>query len=156
MLGEYLEENCPDVRVQVIIKDVSEWKPFLDSVCRSYGFYTPCCPIVYTIEGTLIGDGQAFSQYIHERYQKVIHPNQDAQKKRTIENVENIMEKMREKDKGLTLGETIEKQLDKVKTKKGAVTLVDSMFYDKVSQGGLTWYLRQSNFHDYKGRLMDI
>ena len=32
MLGEFLEENCPDVSVKVVIKHNSEWNDFIDAV----------------------------------------------------------------------------------------------------------------------------
>lgn len=32
MLGEYLEENCPDVTVKVVIKSNEDWGEYIDSV----------------------------------------------------------------------------------------------------------------------------
>lgn len=50
---------------------------------------------------------------------------------------------MRVKDKKVKLDETIDKFFEKDKNKKeSSITLVNNLFYDKVSQGGLTWYLR--------------
>jgi len=72
MLGEFLEENCPDVSVKFVIKHEKEWHDFIDSTCRSFGFYEKTCPIVYTIEGTLIGDGANFVEHVRERYGKVL------------------------------------------------------------------------------------
>ena len=34
MLGEYLEENCPDVSVQVVVKSNEDWGEYIDSVSR--------------------------------------------------------------------------------------------------------------------------
>jgi len=68
MLGEFLEENCPDVSVQVVIKSNEDWADYIDSVCRSYGFYQRSCPFVYTIEGELIGDGAEFIEHVRNRY----------------------------------------------------------------------------------------
>lgn len=82
-MGEFLEKNCPDVSVKTIIKHQSEWNEFLDSVCRSYGFYERTCPLVYTIEGTLIGDGANFVEHVRERYGKVLGMTKENQKKRT-------------------------------------------------------------------------
>jgi hypothetical protein len=31
-LGEFLEKNCPDVSVKLVIKHKKEWSEFLDSV----------------------------------------------------------------------------------------------------------------------------
>ena len=32
MLGEFLEQNCPDVTVQVVIKSNEDWGEYIDSV----------------------------------------------------------------------------------------------------------------------------
>ena len=32
MLGEFLEENCPDVTVQVVIKSNEDWGEYIDAV----------------------------------------------------------------------------------------------------------------------------
>jgi hypothetical protein len=66
IVGEYMTKNTPDVKVKYVIKDSSEWKEFADSVCRSYGFEKKSCPLVYTLEGTLIGDGSDFITHCHE------------------------------------------------------------------------------------------
>ena len=50
-----------------MIKDKCEWATFIDSVCRTYGFEEKKCPIVYTIEGVLIGDGNAFIEHIKDK-----------------------------------------------------------------------------------------
>jgi hypothetical protein len=34
MLGEFLEENCPDVSVKFVIKHEKEWHDFIDSVSK--------------------------------------------------------------------------------------------------------------------------
>jgi len=70
ILGEYLNKNAPDVSVQFVIKDSSEWKEFLNSVCRSYGLEKKSCPIIYTLEGSLIGSGADFVEHVRERYDK--------------------------------------------------------------------------------------
>jgi hypothetical protein len=72
IVGEYLELNTSDVHVKFVIKDTSEWKEFVESVCRTYGFPKKTCPLVYTLEGTLIGDGSDFLAHIHELYDKTV------------------------------------------------------------------------------------
>lgn len=32
MLGEFLEQNCPDVSVQVVVKSQEDWPDYIDSV----------------------------------------------------------------------------------------------------------------------------
>ena len=39
MLGEYLEENCPDVSVQVVIKSNEDWGEYIDSVSEAINPY---------------------------------------------------------------------------------------------------------------------
>lgn len=51
IVGEHIQENSPDVTIQMVIKDQTEWPEFIDSVCTCYGFETKHCPIIYTIEG---------------------------------------------------------------------------------------------------------
>jgi len=68
LLGDYLAQNTPDVDVKYIVKDSTEWPQFVDSVCRSYGFDKTTCPIVYTLEGKLIGDGRAFIEHVREKF----------------------------------------------------------------------------------------
>lgn len=90
MLGEMLEKNCPDVSIKTVIKHQSEWPEFLDSVCRSYGFADKTCPLIFTLEGTLIGDGSGFVEHIREKYGKVLSMSKETQQKRTRENMANI------------------------------------------------------------------
>jgi hypothetical protein len=124
-------------------------------VCRSYGFYQRTCPLVYTIEGTLIGDGAAFVEHVRERYQKILAMTKDTQKKRTAENMHEIQEMMRKKKEPLTLGETIEKQIEKVKGKE-AITHVGDTFFQKESEGGLIYFVRRSDMFAYAGRCLDV
>ena len=36
MLGEFMEQNCPDVSVKVVIKHNSDWNEFIDAVSIFY------------------------------------------------------------------------------------------------------------------------
>ena len=114
ILGEFLNKNAPDVSVQFVIKDSSEWKDFLNSVCRSYGFEKKSCPIIYTLEGALIGSGSDFAEHVRERFDKQITISKDQQKGWTKLNVLENDERMRKKNVGDTLGEQIMKNLSEV------------------------------------------
>ena len=70
MLAEYLKANCPGFNYEVIMKIKNEWPPFVAALTRSYGFNKICCPIVFTVEGTLIGDTQDFHMYAKTQYNK--------------------------------------------------------------------------------------
>ena len=72
MIGEYLQANAPDLHVSYIIKDSAEWPEFVDSLARTYGFDKITCPLIYTIEGTLIGDGGQFVEHIRAYFGKTL------------------------------------------------------------------------------------
>jgi hypothetical protein len=143
-LGEFLETNCLNVTVKTVIKDRSEWKGFLDSCCKSYGFTKRSCPIIYTIEGTLIGDCGSFITHVKDRYLKELPILKDELKRRTADNVTMIGELMRKKHKGATLAEEILEHLEKVK-KKGYVKLIDESFYQEEHQNGFSLYVRRTD-----------
>lgn len=155
MLGEFLEENCPDVSVKFVIKHEKEWHDFIDATCRSFGFYEKTCPIVYTIEGTLIGDGANFVEHVRDRYGKVLGMTKENQKRRTNKNVEMIQDEMRKKKDGLTLSEKIEKAIEKVK-KKENVSHMNDTFYEEVVDRGVVFYLRKTNLQREDGRLKNV
>lgn len=46
----------PDISFKIVLKDISEWEQYIDEVCRIYGFKSKSNPIVYTMDGKLIGD----------------------------------------------------------------------------------------------------
>ena len=110
-------ENTPDVCVKFVIKDTAEWDVFVDDVCRSYGFVKKTCPLVYTLEGTLIGDGREFVAYVRERYGRAVAVEKDTLKARIALNEEQNHERIKKKRDGETLGEKIENHLEKLKKK---------------------------------------
>jgi hypothetical protein len=124
-----IQSNTPDVCVKYVIKDNSEWSEFVDSVCRSYGFEKKSCPIVYTLEGILIGDGRGFVDHVRDRYGKSLTITKESQKNRTKINVDENDERMRKKKEGDTLGEKIENYLEKLK-KKEVSQLIEDAFYE--------------------------
>jgi hypothetical protein len=60
--------------------------------------------LVYTIEGTLIGDGRAFVDHVRERYNKTLTITKENQKNRAKINIDENEEKMRKKKEGDNLG----------------------------------------------------
>jgi|LauGreDrversion4_2_1035121.scaffolds.fasta_scaffold155220_1 hypothetical protein len=52
----------------------------------------------------------------------------EQQKKRTNENMTLIQDEMRKKQDGLTLGEKVEKYLEKIKNKQGVSLIQDTFF----------------------------
>jgi len=143
------------VSVKIIIKHQSEWNDFLDATCRSYGFYEKTCPLVYTIEGRLVGDGASFVEEVREKFGKVLGMTKETQKKRTHENMTLINEEMRKKQEGNTLGEKIAKSLDKIKSKK-VLSHIDDAFFQKEIENDVRFYTRRTNLFRQGGRTLDV
>ena len=101
---------------------------FLNSVCRSYGFEKKSCPIIYTLEGTLIGSGADFVEHVRERYDKQVPVSKEQQKGRTKLNIAENEQRMRKKEKGDTLGEQILKNMKEAIDNKTA-NIIDDAFY---------------------------
>ena len=51
--------------------------------------------MVYTIEGTLIGDSQKFVEHVKDKYARAIALTKDFSKRRTQQNIKMINEYMR-------------------------------------------------------------
>jgi len=62
---------------------------------------------------------------------------------------------MRKKKEGLTLGEKIDKYLEKIKS-KDALSLIQDSFLTKEDDGGILWYVRRGDFLSKPGRLRDV
>ena len=107
-------QNTPDVCVKTVIKDSAEWDVFVDSVCRSYGFVQKSCPLVYTLEGTLIGDGKEFVRHVRERYGRTVVVEKEQLRARQELNEEENNKRIKKKREGETLGEKIQNHLDKM------------------------------------------
>lgn len=157
-----MSKNTPDVDVKYVIKDNTEWKEFVDSVCRSYGFEKKTCPLVYTLEGTLIGDGSDFITHCHELFDKTVTVTKEMQKNRQKLNVQLNDERMRKKKEGDTLGEKIEKQMGKI-AKKRVAQLIDDAFYQHEIERGVKFQVRRTNFYRMEpsaklsyGRIYDV
>ena len=74
---------------------------------RDYGFTQVSSPMIFTIEGELIGAGDEFVEHVRERYNKVLGMTKEQQKGRLEENKRNILEEYRKKNEGLTLQEKV-------------------------------------------------
>jgi hypothetical protein len=155
LLGEYLELNCPDVSVKYVIKDNSEWPDFIDAVVRSYGFASKTCPIIYTLEGTLIGDGPEFIDHVREIYGKELNISGEQKKSRVRLNKDENDERMRIKKEGDTKGQKIEKKLAKVSKKKIA-ELIDDCFYQPELEAGFQFFVRRGDFFRQQSRVLKL
>ena len=111
---------------------------------RSYGFYHKSVPLIFTIEGELIGDGAEFVEHVRERYAKVIGMTKEAQKARLEENKKLIADKHRKEHHGLSLREKITKATNSKKQKDTIETITDS-FFEECEVEGRHMYSRTTN-----------
>jgi len=132
------------VTVKSVIKDASEWDEFVDSTCRTYGFENSHCPIIYTLEGKLIGNGQAFQEHVKEKFDKALSVPKETQKARSKLESDQNDEKMRKKREGDTMAEKIDNVLEKLKN-KGVTNLIGDCFYTLKFEAGIPFHVRKTN-----------
>jgi hypothetical protein len=87
VLAEYLKANCPSFDYEVVMKHKNEWPSFAVSLKNSYAFHKLCCPLIFTVEGQLIGDTVDFHEFAKSRYGKEYSVNKDLLTKRAKENI---------------------------------------------------------------------
>lgn len=136
IMGEKLNDNCPDISVQFIVKDETEWESFLDGLTRTYGFDKSPNPICYTLEGDFIGDGADFLDYIRKKYNKTETFTSEITRNRTKINEEENEDRMRKLTDVESLGEKVNSFLEKAK-QKNFQQLIDDAFYEQVHQAGI-------------------
>ena len=118
VLGDFLVNAAADVTVKYVVKDASEWAEFVDSVCRSYGFAKKSCPLIYTVDGDLIGDHKQFVDHVRETFGKYFTVFKETQRGRVKLNIEETELRMRKQKAGETLVEKIDNHLEKLKKKQ--------------------------------------
>jgi hypothetical protein len=133
------------VQVKFVVKDGSEWEEFVDATVRSYGFESKSSPMVFTLEGTLIGDGRDFIEHVREKYDRQLQVTKEQQKNRTQLNVDENEERMRRKREGETDGERILKVLEKLSSKK-VTQIIDDLFYLEEVEEGIPFIVRRGDF----------
>lgn len=127
-------------------------------IIRCYGFTNKHeCPIVYTVEGKLIGNATSFVEHVRETYLdgKPLTTLTEHQKRRHTDNQERIKEEWRKKKEGATLSEKIKKHLEKVKKKEVVSHMIDT-FYERREEGGINYYVRYTDLQRPDGRTTDV
>ena len=122
---------------------------------RSYGFYQKSVPLIFTIEGDLIGDGAEFVEHVRENYNKVIGMTKENQKGRLEENKNMIADEHRKKTLGFTLKEKIDKHLETIK-KRDIVEVMNDSFFQQIEDDGRQMYCRETNLHREGPRTLNI
>lgn len=143
LLAEFAMANAPDVSVTCIIKDKSEWEDFVDAVVRSYGFDYKSDPLIYTLQGDLIGDGERFIDHLRQKYNVHLTLTKETLKNLTRKNIYDNEEKMRLRT-GRTFGEQIEEIIGK-KPKRNVANLITDSFYTQEWDTGCPFYVRRTD-----------
>lgn len=143
VLAEFLAKNLPNFQYSVIKKHKNEWEKFLNSLKESFGFKRKWCPIVFTVEGELIGDVGEFYDYAQTRFGKVYRVSKDTLNLRAKNNTRMVNEEVRRRDKGPNIIEKIQKRLKKAKRKE----LVNNFdgFFKTVTEKGIPFKVRYTN-----------
>lgn len=85
---------------------------------------------MYTLEGKLIGDSSDFIEHVRANFCKAtVSLTKESHDSRLKDNIRKIEEEMRRRKEGDTLGEKINKQLEKVKKKK-VVSQINKDFFE--------------------------
>ena len=63
-----IKAKYSNIDFRIIIKHPSEWETHLQEVCRIYGFRNKSNPIIYTFDGKMIGDKQAFMRMCYKYF----------------------------------------------------------------------------------------
>lgn len=143
-MGEFLEANCPDVSVKVVIKDPSEWTEFISDLTRVYGFENVYSPIVYTLEGRLIGGAKEFQNHVKDAYDRMLKIPVEAKKARTILLAKENAERMRRMSEGDTMCERIDKSIEEMLGSKYIQQIQDAT-YELTFEKGIPLYVRNTN-----------
>jgi len=63
-LANIIRSFYHDISFKIVLKDPSEWDLYIDEICRIYGFKIKSNPIIFTIDGKLIGDRTVNNIYL--------------------------------------------------------------------------------------------
>lgn len=59
-------------------------------LARSYGFEKITCPLIFTVEGKLIGNAQQFEHHVKTTFGKNFKISNESKKRRVHANVDNV------------------------------------------------------------------
>ncbi|CAK83044.1 unnamed protein product (macronuclear) [Paramecium tetraurelia] len=55
-MANLIRQYYPEISFKIVLKDLTQWEQYADEICRIYGFKQKSNPIIYTMDGCLIGD----------------------------------------------------------------------------------------------------
>ena len=59
-IARRIKAKYKNIDFRIVIKHPSEWEEYLQQICRIYGFLKKSNPIIYTFDGKIIGNKEAF------------------------------------------------------------------------------------------------
>ena len=59
-IARRINAKYKNIDFRIVIKHPSEWEDYLQQICRIYGFLNKSNPIIYTFDGKIIGNKDAF------------------------------------------------------------------------------------------------
>ena len=127
-----------------MIKDPSEWTEFISDLTRVYGFENVYSPIVYTLEGRLIGGAKEFQNHVKDAYDRMLKIPVEAKKARAMLLMKENNERMRRMQEGDTMCERIDKSIEDMVNSKYIHQIQDAT-YELVFDKGIPLYVRNTN-----------
>lgn len=115
----------------------------MDSLADTYGFKRKCCPIVFTVEGQLIGDVSEFYDYAQNKYGKVYRVSKDTLEQRARYNDSLVKEQVKRRKNGPNLIERIQKKLRKAKNKQ--LVMNYEGYFKTVIENGIVYKVRMTD-----------
>ncbi|CAK85599.1 unnamed protein product (macronuclear) [Paramecium tetraurelia] len=67
-MANLIRQYYPEISFKIVLKDLTQWEQYADEICRIYGFKQKSNPIIYTMDGCLIGDRNAFIALAESRF----------------------------------------------------------------------------------------
>lgn len=141
-LGKKLGASTPSTNIHVIAKHSSEWDEFLRKICNSYGFKEPSSPIIFTVDGKLIGDKQAFKEHVLQFY--LVRAELDKNMRGLISDYDRMsLENYRQQ---AAEGPSIEQKVQcriKEAVSQGCLVILDG-FFEKIYDAGFEFWVKNS------------
>ena len=133
-LGKKLVASTPSCHVHIIAKHSTEWDDFLKRTCSGYGFKEASSPIVFTVDGKLIGDKHAFKEHVLQTYS--VRGELDKNMRTLVSefdkaSLENHRQKLAD---GPSVLETVREKLQEI-VGNGGMRIADGFFEDQVDNG---------------------
>lgn len=143
-IANRIKAKYSNIDFRIIIKHPSEWEAHLQEVCRIYGFRNKSNPIIYTFDGKIIGDKQAFlrntSKYfgIGEEDMNIGPLSTDVNRRLADE---ELRKKLKLKNKEKTLMESIDERI--AERLKERVFVWKLLNYERSLESFLVFYRRE-------------